>query len=631
MPVVSAELPEAAIAQLQRRADVTYVEDDGEWQAMNQSSPWGINHIYAPIAWSEATGAGVDVAVLDSGIDYDHEDLAGNVAGGVNWVGKHPKRDGSMDPSLYDDVLGHGTHCAGTIAAVNNGIGVVGVAPEARIWAVKVLGDNGRASWTDVAQGVEWCIDKGDIRVISMSLGGSYSTTLDNACAAAYAANILIVACAGNAGGAVEYPAAYESVMAISAINSSNQLAGFSNFGPEIDLTAPGVGVLSTVPENGYSSWSGTSMACPHVSGVAALLWESMSSASGIWNQLTSTAQDINLPSDQQGFGLVDAAAAVGAPQEITDLAIMPIFAPQTMLENTTAYVFLDVKNTGNQDVAAGVSVTLEDITDAITIGTGTTSYLTPGDREGFAFPYTARNVGEHTLLASHDLDDDNSTNDIQTCTVLVEEAIKDIAITSVSAPSSAVQGEEVPVDVTVKNVGNWPVYSDIVVTLEDTSDIATIGNQTVSRLNPGESTTLSYTWDTTTASLGNHTLTASHDVIDDNESNDFETTTVDVIESGSVKYMYASVDFLTAGPHLKVIITVEESDQTPVEGIEVYAELDSAQLPVTVTDSVGQVMYTLRRGASSDHDVVVYDLFDIRDPAVYVPAGLPVTGLWRP
>ena len=139
MPVVSAELPEAAIAQLQKRADVTYVEDDNEWHTLGQTTPWGIGRIYAPSAWSEATGAGVDVAVLDSGVDYDHEDLAENFAGGVNWVGKHPKRDGSMDPILYDDIFGHGTHCASTIAAVNNEIGVVGVAPEARIWAVKVL------------------------------------------------------------------------------------------------------------------------------------------------------------------------------------------------------------------------------------------------------------------------------------------------------------------------------------------------------------------------------------------------------------------------------------------------------------------------------------------------------------
>ena len=302
------------------------------------------------------------------------------------------------------------------------------------------------------------------------------------------------------------------------------------------------------------------------------------------------------------------------------------------MVQGTTAYVFLDVKNMGNQDVAAGVSVSLEDITDAITIGTGTTSYLAPGEREGFAFLYTASsNFGEHTLLASHDLDDDNSTNDSQTCTVLIEEAIKDIAITSVSAPSSAMQGEEVLVDVTVENVGNWPVYSDIVVTLEDTSEVATIGSQTVSSLNPGESTTVSFTWDTTTVGLGDHILTASHDFSDDDELNDFETTTVNIIEPGVVEHMYASVYFATAGPHLKVIITVEESDQTPVEDIEVYAELDGAPLPVAATDSAGQITYTLKGGSSSDHDVLVYDLLDTLDPVAYVAAGLPVTGLWRP
>jgi subtilisin len=632
MPVVSAELPEAAIAQLRKRADVTYVEDDNEWHALSQTAPWGINRIHAPSAWSVATGAGVNVAVLDSGIDYDHEDLAGNFDGGINWVGKGAKKDGSTDPARYNDVYGHGTHCAGTIAAVNNGIGVVGVAPEARIWAVKVLGDNGYGSWTDIAQGVEWCIEKGDIRVISMSLGGDYSSTLENACAAAYAANILIVASAGNDAGAVGYPAAYDSVMAVSSINSYDQLASSSNRGPEIELAAPGVGVLSTVPGDGYATKNGTSMACPHVSGVAALLWQSMSSASSIWNQLTSTAEDIGLTSDQQGSGLVDAAGAVGISQ-VTDLVITSVLAPEIVVEGAPeqVYVYVVVKNMGNQDVAAGVGVTLKDITESITTGTETTSStLAPGDSEMLTLPYTTSlSIGEHTIEASHDLADDNPTNDSMTATVMIEASFRDIAITAVSAPSSAMQGDVVSVDVTVENVGNRNFWGVISVDLKDGEVL--IDTKTVDILYAGRSTVVSFDWDTTTAGPGEHTLTASHDVIDDNESNDSGTTTVDITEPGGVEQMYASVVFATAGPHLKTIITVEESDQTPVAGIEVYATLDGEPLPVAVTDSAGQVTYTLKGGASSDHPVLVYDLLDTRDPAAYVAAGLPVTGLWRP
>jgi len=244
--------------------------------------------------------------------------------------------------------------------------------------------------------------------------------------------------------------------------------------------------------------------------------------------------------------------------------------------------------------------------------------------------PYTTSlSIGEHTIEASHDLADDNPTNDSMTDTIMVEASFRDIAITAVSAPYSAVRGDVVSVDVTVENVGNRNFWGVISVDLTDGAVL--IGTKTISILCAGRSTVVSFDWDTTTAGPGEHTLTASHNVIDDNESNDSETTTVEVTEPGSVNHMYASVVFATAGPHLKTIITVEDSDQTPVEGIEVYAELDGEQLPVAVTDSAGQVTYTLKGGASSAHDVLVYDLFDLRDPVGYVAAGLPVTGLWRP
>jgi hypothetical protein len=386
--------------------------------------------------------------------------------------------------------------------------------------------------------------------------------------------------------------------------------------------------ILSTVPGDGYAMKSGTSMACPHVSGVAALLWESMDSASSIWTQLAITAQDIGLSPEEQGFGLVNATAAVGASQEVTDLGVIYIHAPHYIVPGTEGTFIVQVKNMGTQEVGAGVYVTLEDITDSITIGTKyISSNIEPGNFQNVVF-YYATSIGEHILEASLDLDDDNPLDNSMTSTVQIEPAFVDIAISDVSAPASAVQGDVVVVDVTVENRGNYWVY-DIDVDLKDGEYL--IGTETISPLIPGTSTVLSFDWDTTTAGPGEHTLTASHNVIDDNESNDSGTTTVEVIEPGIVEHMYAGVAFTTAGPHLKTIITVEESDQTPVAGIEVYAELDGELLPVAVTDSAGQVTYTLKSGASSAHDVLVYDLLDTRDPAVYVAAGLPVTGLWRP
>jgi len=315
LPVISATLPQPAINQLQKRFDIVYIEDDVELHAVTEDTPWGIARIGAPGAWGTATGSGQDVAVLDTGIDFDHPDLKANIAGGVNFAGRHPVRDGSTDSRYWNDVYGHGTHCAGTIAAIHNDDGVVGVAPNANLWAVKVLGDNGMGWTSDIVQGIEWCVQHGGIEVISMSLGGGGTTTLQEACDVAYyEKDILIVAAAGNDGGPVGYPAAYGSVMAISAVDATDLLASWSNRGPEIELAAPGVGIRSTIPDGYYGIGSGTSMACPHVAGVAALLWELGGSAATIRADLKTTAEDLGDPGwdPKYGYGLVNAYNAVG-------------------------------------------------------------------------------------------------------------------------------------------------------------------------------------------------------------------------------------------------------------------------------------------------------------------------------
>lgn len=262
-----------------------------------QTLPWGINRIDADLA--SLTGLGIKVAVMDTGIDLDHPDLA--IEDDVNMI--NSRKSG-------DDDNGHGTHCAGIIAAVNNDIGVVGVAPQASLYAVKVLDRRGSGYLSDLVDGLDWCIDNGGIQVISMSLSAALGNkTFHEAIIKVHAAGIVQVAAAGNDAGTVKYPAAYSETIAVSATDSSDKLASFSNYGKEIDLAAPGVAILSTYKGGDYKSLSGTSMSCPHVAGAVALeLQQNLISPDAVKEELKDNAEFLSgLTADQQGAGLVDA------------------------------------------------------------------------------------------------------------------------------------------------------------------------------------------------------------------------------------------------------------------------------------------------------------------------------------
>jgi subtilisin len=214
------------------------------------------------------TGSGVKIAVLDTGIDASHEDL--NVAGGASFV--------ADEPDALTDGNGHGTHVAGTIAALNNNVGVVGVSYDVDLYAVKVLSAAGSGTLSGIAQGIEWAIDN-DMDVINMSLGGSTgSSTLKQASDNAYNSGIVVVAAAGNSGSffglinTIGYPARYDSVIAVGAVDANNNRASFSSVGNQLEVMAPGVDINSTLPGNQYGALNGTSMASPHVAGAAALI-----------------------------------------------------------------------------------------------------------------------------------------------------------------------------------------------------------------------------------------------------------------------------------------------------------------------------------------------------------------------
>lgn len=287
---LAARVPSSAIAALRADPDVAYVEEDGIVEIQGQvdstakpgsggggstqpaqTTPWGITKVNGGL--SATAGAGVTVAVIDTGVDLTHPDLVDRLVTGKSFV--------SRTSSANDD-NGHGTHCAGTIGATSNTIGVIGVAPGVTILPVKVLDRNGSGTWSAVANGIRWAADK-SANIGSLSLGGGASSTLADACTYAVGKGTMLVAASGNNGSSTpSYPAGYSNVVAVGATDSNDNIASFSNYGPHLDVSAPGVSVFSTYKGSSYATLSGTSMATPHAAGVCALIWAAMNAASQV-------------------------------------------------------------------------------------------------------------------------------------------------------------------------------------------------------------------------------------------------------------------------------------------------------------------------------------------------------------
>ncbi|WMW21768.1 S8 family serine peptidase [Methanolobus mangrovi] len=321
IPAIAAEISRYRISGLKNHPDVEYVEMDNEvfisksnslfrWEKDNDPETcWSLECIDAEKVCPKFTGECVRVAVIDTGIDYTHPDLAPNYYGGYDFV------NGDTDPM---DDNGHGTHVAGIIAAVDNDdIIIVGVAPDAELYALKALDSQLDGQISDINAAIDWAIQE-DMDIISMSLGSSTDfISLRRMCQEAYDEGIVLVAAAGNdCGGNVNYPAAYDSVIAVSAMEKNGSIACFSNIGPEVELAAPGVSILSTYKEDGYASIAGTSMATPHVSGVVALLLSANPSLTPdeVRSILQNSATDLGDSGwdDEYGYGLVNAYDAIG-------------------------------------------------------------------------------------------------------------------------------------------------------------------------------------------------------------------------------------------------------------------------------------------------------------------------------
>lgn len=248
-------------------------------------------------------GEGVQIAVLDTGIDLEHPDLEDRILGGIDLVNR--------DNEPLDD-NGHGSGVAGILAASENGEGLVGIAPRARLWIVKMLRYDEQGSISDLVRGIEWAIDHG-AEVINMSLGTDENNpALEDAVQEAHDRGILMVAAVGNTGEQVLYPAAYPEVIAVASTDRQDRRAWFSNQGPEVELTAPGTDLLTTGSAGDYQIQNGTSFSVPYVTGTAALLLSSgVSRLDDVRRRLRQSAEDLGLALTAQGHGLVDAERAV--------------------------------------------------------------------------------------------------------------------------------------------------------------------------------------------------------------------------------------------------------------------------------------------------------------------------------
>jgi subtilisin len=328
LPAIAVELPRGALASLRAAPGVAMVEEDQPVRLLDTEldNSWGVKHIGAGDVHPFNSGDGIKVAILDTGIDYGHPDLNGNYAGGYDFV--------NDDADPFDDHY-HGTLVAGVVAAEDNSSGVIGVAPAARLYALKVLDQDGSGWSSDIIAALDWAVSN-DIDVVNMSFGSPYdSSSFHTAIANAYNAGLVLVAAAGNedtcppVGDTVQYPAKYDEVIAVAATDQSDNRACFSSTGSAVELAAPGVSVRTTYPGGSYAWASGTSLASPHVVGAAALVLASgISDANGngrvndearLW--LQETAADLGTAGRDTlyGFGLVDVRSLASGGTDDSD------------------------------------------------------------------------------------------------------------------------------------------------------------------------------------------------------------------------------------------------------------------------------------------------------------------------
>lgn len=317
----------------EQRIHAALVPNDTFWL-----SQWGLVKIGAPLAWDVTTGDEmVIIAIVDSGLAIDHPDLSNqlwvNAAENAGTLGIDDDNNGYTDDvhgwsfiddqgDHLDDDYGHGTHVAGIAAAGgNNGFGIAGVCWRCRLMILKVLNSAGDGTYADVAEAVMYAVSNG-ARVINLSLGGTpYNQELEDAVNYAYAHGVLVVAAVGNYSSSVLYPAAYDRALAVAATDQYDRHASYSNYGPQVDVSAPGNSIYSTCGEASYCTKTGSSMSTPFVAGLAGLIWSRHDTytVSDVEKLILDTAVDVQDVGwdEKTGWGRIDAQRALSYPMYI--------------------------------------------------------------------------------------------------------------------------------------------------------------------------------------------------------------------------------------------------------------------------------------------------------------------------
>ncbi|WP_429844682.1 S8 family serine peptidase [Brevibacillus sp. FIR094] len=368
-----ATLTESEREELSQDRNVAYIEEDSDTELAEidltekQEIPWGVEHVGAIQAHNKNyLGKNIKIGILDTGISR-HEDL--KVSGGISYV------EGEAD---YDDTHGHGTAVAGVIAGKDNQLGIVGVAPEADIYSIKVLDEKGHGKYSSMIQGIEWAIQN-DMNIISISAGGSVdSRALHDQIKRANEHGILVIAAAGNRGLGEDtqlYPAQYTEALSVGSIDRDNQRADTSSVGAGLDLMAPGVDILSTSLHKGYELRSGTSLAAPHVAGAAAVIWSKKGKATNVEVRdiLAESATPLGEPR-YYGKGLVnlEKALEIGSTESLAiqsiessrnELAISvgqsyPLKIKAKMTDDTTKDITEEASYVSNDEKIATVKST---------------------------------------------------------------------------------------------------------------------------------------------------------------------------------------------------------------------------------------------------------------------------------
>ncbi len=468
VPAIAASVPEAAIAGLQANPNVTSVDLDGEVHAIDAEldNAWGVKRIGAGSVHEGGNkGAGVKVAILDTGIDTDHPDLSYDPSCSASFVSGQSLEDGN----------GHGTHTAGTVAALDNGTGVVGVAPEATLCIYKVLSNSGSGSYSDVIAAVQQAVADG-VQVTNNSYGssGDPGSIVKAAFDAAEAAGVLHVAAAGNSGNPKGkgknciYPARWDSLIATAATKQDDSRASFSSTCSEMELAAPGYQINSTVP-GGYGTKSGTSMASPHVAGTAALVFAANPGWSNdqVRTQLQTTADDLGDPGRDKlyGFGLVDADEAATPSGPVTAAPTVSITGP------TDSSTFAS----GATILFAGTANDSED--GGITGGLSWTSTIDGSIGTGGSF-FTTLSDGNHTITAS--VTDSGSKSGSASISITVGDPPAVANSVSVDSISYATKGPHLYITVTlVDDFGNPVGGASVSITLSHASGSSWPGTST--------------------------------------------------------------------------------------------------------------------------------------------------------